>query len=205
MFTGSAGHQSDSDGKIVRDRFAPLFQELQIDLAIQGHDHVYEVIGVIAAADGTYTYLANAVSNQTIATPTPADGRSVSADVTGKSGGIYDVSNGVLYFLNNSAGKKKYYPRSQEQMEAAFPQHGVEDYFGLFNRLGQTGEPTFSRIKIDSDSIDIDTYTVDDNGEAALFDSFKIVKFAFSPVSYLNRKLTLNDKRLRSEIRFCFW
>ena len=176
LFTGSAGHQNDSDGKIVRERFAPLFQELQIDLAIQGHDHIYQVIGVVATHGTDIIHLADAVSGQTMVPATPADGKSISANVKGIKGGIYDVSNGTLYFLNNSAGKKKYYPRSQEQMEAAFLQHGVKDYFGLFNQFGQTGEPTFSHITISTEAIDIKTYTVNDNGIAALFDAFKIVK-----------------------------
>ncbi|MCL2727594.1 MAG: metallophosphoesterase family protein [Bacteroidales bacterium] len=142
MFTG-AGHQNGSDGRIVRERFAPLFQELKIDLAFQGHDHVYEVIGIGTTTSGE---------------------------------GVYDVSNGVLYFLNNSAGKKKYQPRTQEQMEAAFEQHGVNNYFELFYRLGQTGEPTFSHVTISTEAIDIATYTVNDDGTTALFDAFKIVK-----------------------------
>ena len=176
LFTGSAGHQNGSDGRIIRERFAHVFHNLGIDLAIQGHDHVYEVIGVIAADGTNFTHLANAVTNQTFVTPTPADGRSVSTDVTGKRGGTYDVSDGTIYFLNNSAGRKKYYPRSQEQMEAAFPQHGVKDYFSLFNKFGQTGEPTFSRVKVSTDAIEISTYTVDDNGKTELFDAFRIVK-----------------------------
>jgi len=181
MFTGSNMHQSsepgkEQDGRIVRERFASVFQDLKIDLAIQGHDHIYEVIGVIAANGKNYTHLENAVSNQTFVTPTFADGKTLSADVTGKRGGTYDVSNGVLYFLNNSAGKKKYYPRSKEQMEAAYPQHGVKDYFSFFNKFGQTGEPTFSQIKVSAGAIDVATYTVDNDGKAERFDTFKIVK-----------------------------
>jgi len=184
MFTGSGDHQteeatesgSEQDGRIVRERFASVFQDLKIDLAIQGHDHIYEVIGVVAANGTNYTHLANVVSNQTMVPPTFADGKSLSPDVTGKRGGTYDVSNGVLYFLNNSAGKKKYYPRSKEQMEAAFPQHKVKDYFGLFNKFGQTGEPTFSNIKVSTESIDVDTYTVGNNGAVKQFDAFKVVK-----------------------------
>jgi len=184
MFTGSNSHQTEEetestkeqDGRIVRERFASVFQDLKIDLAIQGHDHIYEVIGVVAANGKNFTHLANAVSNQTTVTPTFTNGETVSPDVTGKRGGTYDVSNGVLYFLNNSAGKKKYYPRSKEQMEAAYRQHGVKDYFDLFNKFGQTGEPTFSHIKVSTDSIDVTTYTVDNNGEVKQFDAFKIVK-----------------------------
>jgi hypothetical protein len=180
MFTGSNGHQSDADGRTVRERMAPLFQELGIDLALQGHDHIYEVIGVLnveKTENGiTYTHLPQAVSGQTTATPTPASGTDFSVSVTGKEGGTFNVSDGVLYFLNNSAGKKKYYPRSKEQMEAALPQHGVPSYFDLFNKFGQTGEPTFSRIKVSTETVEIATFTVSDSGDVAVFDTFKVVK-----------------------------
>jgi hypothetical protein len=183
MFTGSNGHQAGADGRIARARMSPLCQELNIDFVMQGHDHVYEVIGVMfveKTKNGiAYTHLPHAVSNQQLVAPTFTDGTVNSKptpDVTGKRGGAYDVSNGALYFLNNSAGTKKYYPRSNEQMEAAFPQHGVKDYFGFFNKFGQTGEPTFSRIKVATDAIDVATYTISDNGEIALFDAFRIVK-----------------------------
>jgi hypothetical protein len=184
MFTGSAAHQSDYDGRIARERMAPVFQELRIDLVIQGHDHVYEVIGVLTAektANGIiYTHLPEAVSNQQTAEPTFTDGTAdsnPSVSVTGKEGGTFNVSNGTLYFLNNSAGKKKYYPRSYIQMTAALPEHGIDNYFELFNKFGQTGEPTFSCIKISTNFIEFNTYTVDDIGKTTLFDFFKIVKF----------------------------
>jgi hypothetical protein len=184
MFTGSDAHQSDADGRIVRERMAPVFQEMGIDLVLQGHDHVYEVIGVLIAEktenDVVYAHLPDAVSGQKQVEPTLADGTvnsNPSVSVTGIEGGTYNVSNGVLYFLNNSAGKKKYYPRSKEQMEAAFPQHGVENYFELFNKFGQTGEPTFSSVKVSTEAIEIATFTVNDDGDATLFDAFKVVKF----------------------------
>ncbi|MCL1974008.1 MAG: metallophosphoesterase family protein [Bacteroidetes bacterium] len=129
MFTGAA-HQNDADGRIVRERMAPLFKELGIDLAIQGHDHVYEVI----------------------------------------------ESDGVLYFVNNSAGKKKYYPHTKEQMEADFSKHGVNDYFGLFKKLEQTGEPTFSHITVSTSAIYVSTYAVSGTGETTLLDTFTIQK-----------------------------
>lgn len=55
--------------------------------------------------------------------------------------------------------------------------HDVENYWGLFSgKFGQTGEPTFSNIKVTSDTIFIDTYTVNDGGTASLYDSFKVIK-----------------------------
>jgi len=53
----------------------------------------------------------------------------------------------------------------------------VKNYFELFNKFGQTGEPTFSRVKVSTESIEINTYTVDDGGKTVLFDTFKVVKY----------------------------
>jgi hypothetical protein len=96
--------------------------------------------------------------------------------VTGKQGGTFNVSKGALYFLNNSAGKKKYAPSSKEQIDATFQDHGIKDYFNFINKFGQTGEPTFSKISVSSNAIDIATYTVDNTGAATLYDEIKLVK-----------------------------
>jgi len=167
IYTGSGSHQSDADGKIVRDRMAPLFDSLKIDFAMQGHDHIYEVMGPIF----NKTKVQNAISNQQSVTRTVRD------NVTGKMGGTFDVKNGTLYFLNNSAGRKKYEPRDSIAMKTAEANLGITDYFTLFTgRFGQTGEPTFSNITVSTDSINVKTYTVDDMGVATIFDDFKIVK-----------------------------
>ena len=38
--------------------------------------------------------------------------------------------------------------KNDELAAAAILQHGVENYFEMFNKFGQTGEPTFSRITV---------------------------------------------------------
>jgi hypothetical protein len=199
MFTGSASHQDDGDGRFVREKMAPVLQELGVDLALQGHDHIYEVIGVLTAANNNgnmaYVHLPKTVTNQEVVTPTQADGTVncvPTTSVTGKNGGTFDVSEGVLYFLNNSAGQKKYYPRNEGQMEAAFAQHGVNNYFTLFNKFGQTGEPTFSHVKVSTEAIDIATYTVNNAGVPTLFDEFKVVKNNQSGV----KKVTTQSEKL---------
>ena len=167
MYTGSQSHQSDSDGKTVRLKMGPVFDSLKVDLAFQGHDHVYEIIGPVK----NVSLIPNAVSNQTIVTATVRD------NVTGLLGGTFDVKQGTLFFLNNSAGKKKYEPRSLAQMNAAYSATQVPNYFGMFTgRFGQTGEPTFSNVTISTDSINISTYTVDSVGNSTIFDSYKIIK-----------------------------
>lgn len=167
MYTGSGSHQSDADGKTVRQKMGPVFDSLKIDIALQGHDHIYEIIGPVK----NITLIPNAVSNQQTVPATIRD------NITGLSGGTFDTKQGTLYFLNNSGGKKKYEPRTQAQMTAVEAGLGVTNYFGMFTgRFGQTGEPTFSNIDVTTDTISVSTYTVDDQGVATLFDSFKVIK-----------------------------
>ncbi|MDP4183336.1 MAG: fibronectin type III domain-containing protein [Bacillota bacterium] len=108
MYTGSGSHQSDSDAKIIRGKFAPLFDELHIDMAIQGHDHIYEVIGPVKNSK----LVSGEVSGVTSDTAIDPKGN-------GKKGGTFDVTQGTLYFLNGAAGSKFYYPRSESEMNAA--------------------------------------------------------------------------------------
>ena len=167
LYTGSNSHQSDDDGKLIREKMGPVYDELKIDLAIQGHDHIYEVMGPIK----NKVVVSNAVSNQTIVPKTVRD------NVTGRLGGTFDVTNGTLFFLNNSSGKKKYEPRDSVAMEKEKAATGISDYFTYFTgRFGQTGEPTFSNISVSTDAINVNTYTVSDVGKATLFDTFSIVK-----------------------------
>ena len=167
LYTGSNSHQSDDDGRLIREKMGPVYDELKIDLALQGHDHIYEVMGPIK----NKVVVSNAVSNQTIVPKTVRD------NVTGRLGGTFDVTNGTLFFLNNSSGKKKYEPRDSVAMEKEKAATGISDYFTYFTgRFGQTGEPTFSNISVSTDVINVNTYTVSDLGVATLFDSFNIVK-----------------------------
>jgi acid phosphatase type 7 len=167
LYTGSNSHQSDDDGRLIREKMGPVYDELKIDLALQGHDHIYEVIGPVK----NKVVVSNAVSNQTIVP------KSVRENVTGKMGGTFDVTNGTLFFLNNSSGKKKYEPRDSVAMEKEKAATGISDYFTYFTgRFGQTGEPTFSNISVSTNAIKVNTYTVSDSGVATLFDTFNIVK-----------------------------
>ncbi len=170
MFTGSRSHQDDSDGKAVREAMLPVFDELGINIAFQGHDHIYEVIGPVS--NMSKTLVSSAVENVEIVGEGGAR-----ENMTGKSGGVFDVAQGTLYFLNNSAGKKKYEPRNEQEMIQSYSQHEVENYWGLFSgKFGQTGEPTFSKVEVSDSGFTITTYTVSDEGKADFFDSFRVVK-----------------------------
>lgn len=169
MYTGSTSHQSDDNGRLVRERMGPVFDELKIDLALQGHDHIYEVIGPIK----NKTLVEGAVSNQTDENIDPK------TNLTGKSGGTFNVKTGTLYFLNNSSGRKKYVPRSQVEMASptVVTATGLSDYFNLFSgRFGQDGNPMFSYISVSTESIDVKTYEINISGAVKPFDDFKLVK-----------------------------
>jgi hypothetical protein len=166
VFTGSTSHQNDSDGRTWRDAMAPFFQQLGIDIAFQGHDHIYEAIGVV--------YNKQLVPNSVSGVKTvPVHARE---NVTGKLNGIFNTQNGTLYFLNNSSGKKKYEPRPFAQMNGGNVSD-VPNYPSLFTgRFGQTGYPTYSHVAVTSDTITITTYEVFDDGSDSLFDEIKVVK-----------------------------
>ena len=170
MFTGSNSHQDDTDGKAVRAAMLGVFDELKIDVALQGHDHIYEVVGPVRNA--SKTLVSEGVQHVEIVGQPGAR-----ENMTGKKGGVFNVNEGTLYFLNNSAGKKKYEPRNEAAMIAALDKHEVANYWGLFSgKFGQTGEPTFSKVNVSTERITIETYTVNDLGQPSLFDSFIVVK-----------------------------
>ncbi|MGI6222948.1 MAG: fibronectin type III domain-containing protein [Prevotella sp.] len=170
MFTGSKSHQSDQDEVREREKMLPVFEELNIDLALQGHDHIYEVIGPVDNIDKTL--ISDEVSHVEIVGP-----GNERENMTGKQGGVFNVAKGTLYFLNNSAGKKKYEPRSKEEMDEAASETQVNNYWGLFSgKFGQTGDPMFSDIKVTKDTIFVETYYVNAAGNQKLFDKFSIIK-----------------------------
>jgi len=166
IYTG-AQHLSDGDGIALRDAIAPVFDELKIDLVLQGHDHIYEVIGPVFNKQ----LVANSVSNQI----------SVTFDewtnVTGKSGGTFNVQNGTLYFLNGSASSLEYAPNSKDYMNTMESSLGMTDYFGLFNgRFGQASN-SYSYITVSTDEINVNTYSVSGLNVATLYDNYKVLKF----------------------------
>ena len=147
----------------------PVFQELNIDFVIQGHDHIYEVMGPIN--NTTKTIVPGSVTNVELVSPDS------NKNPKGQQGGTFNVKDGTLYFVNGTCGRKRYYPYTQDEMEAGFDKHKVEGYWDLFTgKYGQPGAPAFSEISVSSSEIEVKTYTSDANAQATLFDTFKIVK-----------------------------
>ncbi len=170
IYTGSSSHQSDADSKTVREAFVPVFDSLGIDMAFQGHDHIYEVIGATRDFE--------LVDGSVVAIDSTSEEGGVRANMTGKRGGVFDVTDGTLFFLNCSAGKKKYSPRTQDEMDEVTDDTGITNYWGLFTgKFGQPDLATFSDVVVTYDTVYVTTYTVDDDGNTIdEYDSFKVIK-----------------------------
>ena len=170
IFSGS-GHSVDSETPMFREIMLPIMKECEIDLAIQGHDHCYEVIGPVDAT--TRTAITSAISDvETVAVNT-------NTNMTGKKGGTFVTDEGTLYFIGATCGRKRYYPYSREEMEANYSKHKVTNYFDLFTSMfGQPGAPSFTKFTVKSDGIEINSYTANSNGQATLFNTMKVVRNA---------------------------
>ena len=193
IFSGS-GHSVDSETPMFREIMLPILKECEIDLAIQGHDHCYEVIGPVDP--DTRTLITSAVSDvETVAINT-------NTNMTGKKGGTFVTDQGTLYFIGATCGRKRYYPYSREEMEANYSKHKVTNYFDLFSSMfGQPGAPSFTKFTVKSDCIELNSYTANSNGQATLINTMKVVRNAphtWSGIEQINaEKLADGSKFVR--------
>lgn len=176
IFSG-AGHHTDDECPLIRNMMLPIFKECEIDLAIQGHDHCYEVIGPVNP--DTRTLIESAVSGvESVAVNT-------NTNMTGKSGGTFTTDDGTLYFIGATCGRKRYYPYSKQRMEDEYTEdpsilfdykhHNVKDLWSLFSsRFGQPGSPSYSRFNVTDDGIEVVTYKTDDNGNKEVFNTIHV-------------------------------
>jgi hypothetical protein len=180
IFSGS-GHSEDAEIPLFRSIMLPILKECEIDLAIQGHDHCYEVIGPVNP--DTWTVVEGAVSNvETVTVNT-------NTNMTGKKGGTFTTDNGTMYFIGATCGRKRYYPYSRSKMEEKYTtdqsllfdgnHHNVPNYFDLFTGMfGQPGAPSFTKFTVKNDGIEMNSYTADQNGGAMLINTMKVVRNA---------------------------
>ena len=176
IFSGS-GHSIDSEIPMFREIMLPVFKECEIDLAIQGHDHTYEVIGPVNP--DTRTVVEGAVSDvKTV--PTNTD-----MNMTGKEGGTLVTDEGTVYFIGATCGRKRYYPYSRKEMEEMYTtdpkllfddnHHNVKDYFDLFTSMfGQPKAPSYTRVNVTEDGLELKSYKADDKGNSELFNTIKV-------------------------------
>lgn len=178
LFSGS-DHSTDEEPPLFRACMLPTMKACEIDIALQGHDHTYEVIGPVNPDN--CTPILDAITDRE---EVPIN---TNKNMTGYKGGTYCTDDGTLYFIGATCGRKRYYPHSKEQMEADYAntpeelkkgKHDVENYFDLFTGMfGQPERPSFTKITVKDDCIEFNSYTADDaDGNASLFNTMKIIR-----------------------------
>ena len=179
LFSGS-DHSTDKEPPVFRSCMLPVFKDCEIDVALQGHDHTYEVIGPVNPDD--CTPILSAITDRE---EVPVDGNK---NRTGYKGGTYCTDEGTFYFIGATCGHKRYYPHSRERMAADYTEdpnllkdgkhHNVKNYFDLFTGMfGQPEAPTFTKITVKDDCLEFNSYTADDDqGNVTLLNTMRIVR-----------------------------
>lgn len=168
IFSGS-GHCYDSETPMFREIMLPILKECEIDLAIQGHDHCYEVIGPVNP--DTRTVVEGAVTNvETVPVNT-------NTNMTGKLNGTYCTDDGTMYFIGATCGRKRYYPYNRAKLDSYYDKHKVTNYFDLFTGMfGQPEAPSFTKFTVKDDCIEMNSYTANSSGQATLINTMRVVR-----------------------------
>ena len=189
LFSGS-DHSTDDDPPLFRRCMLPTFKECEIDVALQGHDHTYEVIGPVDPDN--LTPIMDAISDR----DTVQGG--TNKNMTGFKNGTYCTDDGTFYFIGATCGHKRYYPHTRQRMENEYTDdlsilfdnkhHNVPNYFDLFTGMfGQPEAPTFTKITVKEDCLEFNSYTADDDDlNVTLINTMRIVR---------NREHTVTDIR----------
>ncbi len=182
LFSG-ADHHLDSDAPLLRNMMLPILKECGIDLAIQGHDHCYEVMGPVDPEK--WTVIPGSVTDTVRVRPEDNSQWGNSDNKTGLEGGTFTTDDGTLYFIGATCGRKRYEPKSRATLDSQYTtdpallydyhHHNVKDYFDLFtSKFGQPGTPSYSRFNVTSEYIEIVTYKTDKDGNKEVFNTIKV-------------------------------
>ena len=181
---GTGLDHSDTDGMILRTQLTPIFDQYDIDVVLQGHDHTYSRSKLLygdGQTHGTYEFqlLADGsdydwdhayntqTSSQIALNPDDAAGQALldafQADnrcytIETTVGNTVTNPNGTLYMSANSASGSKFYELISSQ----------QDY--IVNR-SQNWLPSWSVITMSADSFAIDTYQITDSGRTEKIDT----------------------------------
>ena len=191
---GTGLDHSDTDGMILRTQLTPIFDEYDIDVVLQGHDHTYSRSKLLygdGQTHGTYEFRLNedgsdydwdnAYNTQTDEKiplyPEEGDTAGTAAhDAFQADNGCYTIEDttgntvvnpkGTLNMTANSASGSKFYELIAAQ----------QDYIAA---RSQNWLPSYSVIEMDEDSFSIITYQVTAEGKTeAIDDAFTIQKSA---------------------------
>ena len=177
---GSGLDHSDSDGIILRTQLTPIFDEFDIDVALQGHDHTYSRSYQLSgdgkehtAYDRTNAYGDDYLSQNNCYT--------INSDLV--TGTIVDPEGTVYMEANSSTGSKFY-----ELIPAQ------QDYIA---ERSQTWTPSYSVINMTETAVTITTYDADTNKVLEGSSAYTIVKKA--DTTALNEAVEAAKKQLEAD------
>ena len=194
---GSGLDHSDTDGMILRTQLTPIFDEYDIDVVLQGHDHTYSRSKILygdGQTHGAYQFQLDetgldydwdhayniATGEQIPLYPEDGDtaGQSLQSafqqdnlcyTIEDVSGTTVVNPQGTLYMTANSASGSKFYELLATQ----------QDYIAV---RSQNWLPSYSVIEMDDDSFTIDTYQITADGQVEAIDqTFTIEKQENAP------------------------
>lgn len=195
---GTGLDHSDTDGMILRTQLTPIFDQYDIDVVLQGHDHTYSRSKLLygdGQTHGTYEFQLNAdksdydwdnayntksgakiplspedgdTAGQTALNSFQSDNRCYTIETT--SGSTVTNPNGTLYMSANSASGSKFYELISAQ----------QDYIA---QRSQNWLPSYSVITMSAEAFSIDTYQITDAGKAEKIDSTFTIRKTGAPES----------------------
>ena len=149
----NGSHYADSDVAALRAQLGALLPALGIDLAIQGHDHVYLRTG--AMKDGKV--LQTATETVTF---------------EGKTYAALQDPEGTVFSIAGTSGVKLY--NAQEPAV-------TDEYFPRAAALVDLGGPAFAAYTADNGTLYYDAYMMAEDGSLVSIDSFAIQKSGVEP------------------------
>lgn len=157
---GSGLDHSDSDGIVLRTQLTPIFDENDIDVVLQGHDHTYSRTYQLTGDGEEHTAYNSSNYKEDTNFLTQNNCYIVKSDT--KSGTIVNPE-GTVYMEANSSTGSKFYNLIQTQ----------QDYIA---ERSQTWTPSYSVISVDEDSFSITTYDGKSGQELDNSSTYTIVK-----------------------------
>ncbi len=140
----AGSHAFDDDVIALRHQLASIFEENNVDLVLQGHDHTYSVSEFIGREGNK---------------------------VTSYTGGVMYKPEGVLYVNLGTMGDKFYdyiYSDEVDLADRTNAPAGLEKYFTSENNLELKETPVFAYVTVSDESLTLNTYTIVDGNVVAV-------------------------------------
>ena len=157
-------HSRDGDVEQVRELLLPLMAKHEVDVVLQGHDHVY-------ARSKPYSYGKNEQGDYYNGKTPNMDETLITETVNGQSVTYSVEPNGTFYMTANDAGRKSYPPVDYDK-NVIYP--ALNPYNGQYMSQ-QIQKQMFTTIRIKDNALHFDAY-IFDGATATLYDSYYVKK-----------------------------